>query len=46
MPPLPRRRCPHCREYVPVRVNGAAREHNHNNDKCPGSGKQTTEETA
>jgi hypothetical protein len=27
-----------------MRVNGAAREHNHQDAKCPGSGKQTTEE--
>jgi hypothetical protein len=46
MPPLPRGRCPHCNALVAVRVNGAVREHNHQDAKCPGSGKQTTEENA
>lgn len=45
MPSLPRRTCSVCGMSVPVRVNGAAREHNYQGGpaigKCAGSGKPT-----
>lgn len=40
---LPREKCPACEESVPVRRNGAFREHNRGSrllrEKCPASGK-------
>lgn len=45
MAPLPTTRCPVCgRQKVPVRVNGALRNHHGEpGEKCPGSGKTLAE---
>ncbi|HEX7246438.1 MAG TPA: hypothetical protein VF245_12835 [Solirubrobacterales bacterium] len=42
--PLPRDTCPLCGKSVPVRVNGALREHtDESGEKCAGSGNSVAE---
>jgi hypothetical protein len=41
MPPLPKATCPRCKKLVPLRRNGALREHNNTSGTfCPASGDQ------